>query len=565
MTDTPTTNDITRRTAIQIAAAAALAIPLAAQGLGFENSVTKNGNQMNVITIMTDDLAASAFNAVDMPRCYALAQANSVLGHQVQQNCVPSRAAFMTGKDPSRMNLHAVSSEWSANAIPLTERLLSQEFEDAGYLTGFFGKWHLGGEDNEGPFQRGFTHGIGFEHGWQNPWAQLPDGSAWPDGTYGHDHGAGEKGIDLMHRWGGDDAPMQMGLNQTDYTSSGAQAAMRQAIEDDKNFFIYAAFGAPHDPRSAPASYMSKALNRYPLTPAQLDMIDWYGDVAALTAARARTEGVSAEDEAAIDRTIYYGCVRHLDDRVADIIEAVETLGLSDNTVIVFMNDNGSGGADPLDNGELRGFKGSFWEGAHRTPNFIIHPNLTQGEADDKFVWIGDWYQTLTAMAGVSSSQNVDHDGRDLSDYIVGGYPAPRFADNDFTANIHIENRYRPTTDTLTKGFACVTGVDRIQWKYVIRNVITSGVENIQEYYYDLINDPGETSNLLRNRLYEAGLERHRDKFNRLGLDWGVGTGGWDYFNHIREITIGDQGSNGLAPVYWTHGSGTIPVTRPRV
>ena len=501
---------------------------------------------MNILCIVTDDLAASAFNAHGMPRSHTIsASLGSTLGHLVQQNCVPTRACFMTGLEPHKIGLHGTHSIHSLNAVPANNEMISERFRDAGYRTGCFGKWHLGPEPHQSPFSRGFTHGLGFENGHQNPWPQKEDGSKWDsDDTNGHDHGnINDGGIDLAINYDGLEGVSRIGLNQTDYTSCGAQRFMRDAVASGEPFFAYVAFGAPHAPISAPARYLSRALNRYPLTKAQYDMIDWHGDVAGLTALSARRKGVSDEDLAAIMKTLYLGCIYQLDDAIHDLVYAVDAIGAMEDTTILFFNDNGAGADQPLDNDDYRGFKGSVWQGAHQTPNFIIHPDVRAGDRDRGFVWVGDWYNTLLGFAGLPLKDGLD--GRDLSGWLSGFEELPRFPDGDFSAIIHVENTYKPEKDIRSKAIAFVTGIEGIEWKYFIKDV--NGRK--REALFNLSRDPKEQNNLYSNNLgrvidpvYQAAYNRHKSKFERAG--------GWNIFDEIAVIQVEPQSVP--TPQYWT-------------
>ncbi len=530
---------------------------------------------MNIITIMTDDLASAVVNDTFMPRVTAWMSENSTPTHMVQQNCVPSRASLLTGVNAARLNLHEVFSQWSLNTLPLDVPTTANAFQDAGFITGIFGKWHLGPTDEASPFNRGFSYGQVFEHGWQTSWGQKEDGTRWSNGTNGHDHGDEDAdGIDLMRKWGPNDVarPVRSPINQSDYISGGTQALMRESLRQGKPFYIYSAFGAPHAPYCAPYRHFHKALNilrdirgEEALTDAQLSYVDWPGGCAALTDLSARTQGVSEDDLAAILEVIYFGCILHLDDSVGDIIDAVEDLGLKDSTTIVFMNDNGTG-ADSGYANLHRGFKGSFFQGAHDTPCCIQHPDIAAGAASNKLVWIGDWHQTFLTMAGVDVPEG-DYDGRNLAGYLLDMEEAPRFPNtNDYTSVVHVENSFRRGT-LLSESYACVTGIDAANWKYVIERRTTDGGEpDVRELLFELTVDPLEQTNLANNPLYAEALERNgRTKFAKLGVSWGMGNGGFDFYNHIRLTEVGNTEGNEDTPRYWTHADDVEPVTRPLV
>jgi arylsulfatase A-like enzyme len=266
--------------------------------------------------------------------------------------CSPSRAALLTGQMPRRFGI-AFALGAREPGLPAGLPTLPRTLQSVGYETWLVGKWHLGTACP--PLQSGFNHFYGFEG---------------PEIDYfAHTNKRGE--VD----WQRNGHP----LNETGYsTFLIANEAIRLIDERDTNapFYLQVAFNAPHFPLSAPDSYLDK-----------------YKSLSKASAIRA----------AVVDA---------LDEAVGRILRAIETQGLSKNTLVIFISDNGADQAGR--NIPFRGGKGSVYEGGIRLPCFMRLPGKIQpGTRSHQATSAQDLYPTIASAVGVSLDANQKMDGKD--------------------------------------------------------------------------------------------------------------------------------------------------------
>ena len=244
----------------------------------------------NIVIIMADDLGWNdvGFNGSEIrtPNLDRLAAEGVVLNRfYAQPTCSPTRAALMTGQSPLRLGVLAPMSKNMQNGLPLSERILPQYLQDAGYHTALLGKWHLGG--NRRPYHpnnRGFDYVYGNLHGGIGYWD--------------HVHGGG---YDLQRNG--------KTVREEGYvTDLIAEEAVRVIAERDiaRPLFLMASFNAPHLPNEAPEAAISS-----------------YSDIPDPR------------------RRVHAAMVSQFDAAVGEIVTALEAEGLIDNTIIWFLSDNG--------------------------------------------------------------------------------------------------------------------------------------------------------------------------------------------------------------------------------
>ncbi len=330
----------------------------------------------NVLFLLADDLGWGDVGyhggEIKTPHLDKLAAAGTRLDQfYVQPVCSPTRAAFLTGRYPIRYGLHVgVVRPWAQYGLPLTERLLSQELKDAGYVTAIVGKWHLGHfEPAYLPTRRGFDH------------------------QYGHYNGALD--YNTHERDGGHDWHRNDKVNRDEgyATHLLAGEASRLITEHDakKPLFLYVPFNAVHSPFQVPEKY---------------------------TEPYAHLKG---------NRRLYAGMLASMDEAIGQIIDALEKKGLRDNTLIFFCSDNGGPNPGPVSsNGPLRAAKGSLYEGGVRVPAIAAWTGkIKAGGIVNAPLHIVDWYPTLAKLAGVKSAPANPLDGRDAWPAITQGAATP--------------------------------------------------------------------------------------------------------------------------------------------
>ena len=397
----------------------------------------QSAKKPNILYIVADDLgwADVGFHGSDIrtPNIDRLAKGGAVLDQfYVLPMCTPTRAALMTGRYPFRYGLQTgVIPASLSYGLSTDERLLPQALRDAGYSTAIVGKWHLGhGDKKYWPGARGFDHQYG-------PLIGEID-------YFTHE----AAGVVDWYRNG--EVVKEEGYSTTLLGNDAVQ--LIQQHNADKPLFLYLAFNAAHTPYQAPEEYLEK-----------------YKDI---------------KDPS---RRAYAGAITAMDDQIGRVLAALAEKKMLDNTLVVFMSDNGgtrnalfTGAiADvskltiPCDNGPYREGKGTNYEGGTRVVGLANWPGHIQpGSRVEGPMHVVDWYPTLLALAGADLQQPKKLDGLDLRSTLLQAAPSPR---TEVVYNIE------PFRAALREG----------DWKLVWRTILPSSVE-----LYNLADDPAESRNL---------------------------------------------------------------------
>ena len=333
----------------------------------------------NIVFLLIDDLGRSdvgfmGCKDIQTPNIDKLAHAGAILdSHYVQPVCSPTRAALMTGRYATRTGVYTIVRPHAKWGLPLTERTLANALHDAGYETAITGKWHLGEFDPAYvPTKRGFDHQYGHYFGQIDYFTHIRDGS---------------------HDWYRDDKEVK---EEGYSTHLVAREACRLIAEKDKAkpLFLYVPFNGVHSPLEVPDEYLKPYQN--------------------VKGGRQKLAGMlSAVDEA-----------------IGQIVAALETKGIRDNTLILFSSDNG--GPNPVSlstNIPLRAGKGTIYEGGVRVCAFANWPgHIKSGITIKEPMHMIDWYPTLVTLAGGSLEQRTPLDGRDVWPMLTQGAPSPHDA-----------------------------------------------------------------------------------------------------------------------------------------
>lgn len=335
----------------------------------------------NIVFIMTDDLGCTDLGCTgsdfyETPNIDRLAAEGMLFNtaYAPAANSAPSRACFMTGMYTPRHGIYTVSPSERGEAtkrklipIPNTEDVtadfetLAEALSKQNYICGHIGKWHLGDDkEGTGPLSQGFSSNVGGDR------AGAP---------YSYFYPYKKHNTDTYH----------LGLEQgregeylTDRLTDEAISFIERHSQEP--FFLYLAHYTVHTPIQAPAEtvvkYASKPLGKY---------------------------HTNRE---------YAAMIEHLDTGVGRIMETLDKLGLTDDTIVVFTSDNG--GSEPVtDNYPYRGGKGTPYEGGIRVPVIIRWPgNIDPGSRSDYPICSIDFYPTLVRIAGGEVPSNLD--GEDL-------------------------------------------------------------------------------------------------------------------------------------------------------
>ena len=347
----------------------------------------------NILFILCDDLGYNdvGFNGstdIITPEMDKLANDGVIFtsAYAAHSFCGPSRAALMTGRYSQQMgtafNLHSNSSMNDADnmGIPTEETYIAKVLQNAGYYTSALGKWHLGSAPKYHPNKRGFDNYYGFLGGGHNYFPEIFQKE------YEKQLKAGNKEIQdylLPLEHNGKD------IVETEYITD---ALSREAVNDIKTaskkkkpFFIYLAYNAPHVPLEAKDE-----------------------DLKVFEAIKDK------------DRRTYAAMVYAVDRGVGEIVKTLKETNQYNNTLILFMSDNGGNFDHGASNYPLKGTKGDTWEGGYRSPMFFHYPNkLAKGQKFDFPVSALDLYPTLANLANAKIPTDKKLAGKDIMGAVI--------------------------------------------------------------------------------------------------------------------------------------------------
>lgn len=358
------------------------------------NAPESSDNRPNIVLIFVDDVGYCdtemyGCDAVPTPNIKQLADDGALFtaGYVTSPVCSPSRAGLLTGRYQHRFG-HEFLPEAQADGnggLPLTEVTLADALSDAGYVTGMVGKWHLGAQEKFHPLNRGFdefygmvTWGADYADPtrkdvvvWRHPLAPPQDPNfAWTG-----------RGADTIMR--GREA-----LDEDQYLTDAFTREAITFIENNKDqpFFLYLPYTAIHGPLQVTQEYYDRFAH--------------------------------VEDEA---KRVYQAMTSALDDGVGDVLDALAKNGLEENTIVLFISDNGAGVADYANNAPLRLGKHTLFEGGVRVPFAMRWPaRVAAGTVYDKPLSTLDIFPTAVAAAGATTPADRALDGVDLLPFLSG-------------------------------------------------------------------------------------------------------------------------------------------------
>jgi arylsulfatase A-like enzyme len=341
-------------------------------------------NRPNVIVIVADDMGSGDFGAaggkLPTPNIDRLANSGARMtsGYVTAAACAPSRAALLAGRPQTRFGyeFNPVGRD-ETNGLSLGETTIAQTMKAAGYRTGMVGKWHVGQARGYQPLDRGFDSFFGVMGG-ATPYLRT----IGPDDLHVV---TAEDSLITRQRlpiFDGRD-PVDTGEYVTDLFTDRAIRFVGNE-QSKQPFFLYFAYTAPHTPLQASAKYM----------------------------ARVKPGGSDFE-------RVYAGMMFALDDGVGRLLDHLEKTGQRDNTLIIFLSDNGCPGyiGGACSNGILNGFKGYPWEGGLRVPYLVSWPARIKPAVRNDLVSSLDVAATIAAVAGTAHPKA---EGTDLIPVLSG-------------------------------------------------------------------------------------------------------------------------------------------------
>lgn len=333
--------------------------------------------QANVLILLSDDqgwvdAGFQGSKEVSTPHLDSLARVGvrCTSGYASHPFCSPTRAGLLTGRYQARFG-HEFNPVYDPlderEGLPLSERLLPQLMKDAGYATGWVGKWHLGSSPAHCPWRRGFDETFGFIGG-------------------GH----------LFRDWQPNERQYTLPLTRNGEPLSlvpphltvalGNEAAKFIRRHPDQPWMLYVAFNAPHTPHEPTAE-----------REAQFMHIE------------------------SLPRRRYLAQVSLLDDAIGEIMAILKETNQTQKTLVFFVGDNGGSERNAADNGPLRGEKGQVYEGGVRVPFVVSYPGqLPAGKTYEAPVSSLDVVATSLAAAGRSLPADKKYDSVNLLPYLRG-------------------------------------------------------------------------------------------------------------------------------------------------
>ncbi len=344
------------------------------------------GKRPNIVFILTDDqgygdISAHGNPVLKTPNLDKLrSESVRFTDFHVSPTCSPTRSALLTGRHEFKNGVtHTILER---ERLTLKATTLAEVLKTAGYTTGIFGKWHLGDEAEYQPNRRGFDEvyihgGGGIGQIYPGSCGDAP-GNKYFDPAILH-NGKFEKTKGYC----------------TDLFYAQAIRWIDSQRGDDKPFFAYIPSNAPHAP------YIAKPEDK------QL------------------YEGKGLNDNA----TSFFGMLHNIDQNVGKLLDKLDEWIVADNTLVVFMNDNGGTAGVSVFNAGMRGSKGSPWIGATHASSFWRLPGVIKPADCDALTAHIDFFPTIAAIAGAKLPETVAQqvDGRSLVPLIDN--PSAEWAD----------------------------------------------------------------------------------------------------------------------------------------
>ncbi|NIW23272.1 MAG: sulfatase-like hydrolase/transferase [Gammaproteobacteria bacterium] len=479
----------------------------------------------NILLIVADDMGYTDVGAyggeINTPNIDALAD-EGILFTQFHTApvCAVTRAMLLSGNNNhvagmgDQYGFHDVRKDLPGYEGHLSERIapLPQLLSDAGYHTYSAGKWHLGTSEEHSPRAAGFERHF-----------NMTQGAASHYGTTGFHEGGS------LYREDGEDAQFPEGAYAPEYYTDRLIEYIDSNRGDDQPFFVYAAYTSPHWPLQVPDSYLDLYAGRYDegydvLRERRFEAAKRAGVISADHELPPRNPTLVPwndlnADEKRVDARemeLYASLLHHFDDQIGRLIDYLKGAELYDNTLIVFMSDNGAAADDFYNRGsyseylqahydnsyENMGKPGSFvsyglgWAEAGSAP-FSRHKGFTRqggiaasmiiagrnvdrsGVINDSYLTVMDLAPTFLELAGVkypTGGRIRPMLGESMVDLLAGNTHAAH--DDDYATVLYYEGRAFVRQD---------------DWKLVNLN---APFDDSTFELYNLADDPGETTNL---------------------------------------------------------------------
>ena len=413
----------------------------------------------NVIIIMTDDQGFGDLGINQNPNIIT-PNIDKFANKSIQFNnffvspvCAPTRSSLMTGRYSLRTG---VRDTYNGGAIMSNnETTIAEILREANYATGIFGKWHLGDNYPFRPSEQGFDESLIHLAG-----------------------GIGQVG-DFTNYFKGDtsyfDPILWKNNKQNQYEGYCSDIFAENAIEfieknKNNSFFCYLSFNAPHTPLQVPEKYY----NMYKDLDPELGFNDDLSDF--------RMNEKDKEDARKI-----YGMVTNIDDNIGKVINKLKELKIEEETIIIFMTDNGP--QQIRYNSSMKGRKGTVYNGGIRVPFYIQYSEkFKESKVINKMSAHIDVLPTILELCNLNVPNDRKIDGQSLVPFINSKSTNDRFLFSYWT------RRFPEKYINMS--------IQNDNYKLVGNNDFDSKIEEFE--LYDLVEDPNENNNIISQNIETA-------------------------------------------------------------
>jgi len=346
-------------------------------GSGISSAAARQNNRRrpNIVLIVSDDQGYADSSCYEHPKEVNTPNIDRLADEGVRFTngyasgyvCAPTRAGLLTGRYQQRFGFYTAGD--SRIGMPLKEITLADVLKKEGYTTAVIGKWHLGIEPEYHPMRRGFDEFYGFLGHGAHDYFDLNITDEYTS-IYRN-----EKPID-----------------DTGYLTNNLAREAVSFIKRNKGrpFFLYLPFNAVHWPLQALQKHIELFNTGNP------------------------------------NRDIYLGMLVCMDEAIGKVLDALKRTGADDNTLIVFFSDNGGARKNLADNGALRDYKHSVYEGGIRVPFIVRWPQiLPKGKVCDEPVISLDVMPTVCAAVGAKLPDDRVYDGKNMLPVLCGESKGP--------------------------------------------------------------------------------------------------------------------------------------------
>ncbi len=416
--------------------------------LGVSSIAGAQSSKPNIVFVLMDNYGwgepgvygGGVLRGAPSPRIDKLAsEGMRLLNFNVEAQCTPSRAAIMTGRYAYRTGNGSIPLSNPVYGLTQWETTMPEMLSDAGYVTGMFGKWHLGHTKGRFPTDQGFDEWFGIPNSsdeafWPDNDRYRPDSDPFAQSTHVMQSRRGEKpeNIKIYNM-------KERALIDKEVTDRSIDFMRRQA-KSEKPFFLFIPYTQTHMPVTPHPEFKGRTGNGE------------YADVLVQT-----------------------------DSYVGELLDEIQDLGISNNTIFIFTSDNGPDPQSPYHgfSGPWRGSYFTGFEGSLRVPFIMRWPGkIPAGAVSNEIVHAMDLFTTFAAVAGGKVPDDRVIDGVNQSDFFLG----KQEKSNRESVVIYVGNE--------------VFGVKWRNWKLMTKEVSEAWGQSVKSYpvpvFIDLLTDPKE-------------------------------------------------------------------------